>query len=150
MEHQSLRGLNINRLNIRKYIEYTIHAYDVFILHISRIFLCRLFVLQKNFFDYSFWCKTPSLKKTDTHNNHFYTQLLKRSKSHHVPRIRRVRATVFDHQGTNYNRLSFRNSFSFSFARFYSLPSGAFAAAERIASRSENKRLIASLFSLYY
>jgi hypothetical protein len=99
---------------------------------------------------FNFFETFPSLKKQHTHNNHFYTQLLKRSKSHHVPRIRRVRATVFDHQGTNYNHLSFRNSFSFSFARFYSLPSGAFAAAERISSRrSENKHLV-SRFSLYY
>lgn len=44
--------------------------------------------------------------------------------------------------------ISFHNSFSFSFARFYSLPSGAFAAAERISSRSENKHLI-SRFSLF-
>ena len=99
---------------------------------------------------FNFFETFPSLKKQHTHNNNFYTQLLKRSKSHHVPRIRRVRATVFDHQGTNYNHLSFRNSFSFSFARFYSLPSGAFAAAERISSRrSENKHLV-SRFSLYY
>ena len=54
---------------------------------------------------FKFFETFPSLKKQHTHNNHFYTQLLKRSKSHHVPRIRRVRATVFDHQGTNESSL---------------------------------------------